>query len=370
MNTVRELFPALDGRTYLNTAAEGLIGSPQAAAMARYAADKSLGERGRAACAVVEERCRERAARLLGASPDEIAFVASTARGIDAVIQSVDWRRGDNIVLSDLEYPTNAYAAIKLQERGVEMRVVPATGGAIALEDLADRLDARTRVVVASLVSFKSGFRYDLDALARVVHDAGAWLLVDGVQALGATPVDATPADFVVGATYKWLLGSHGVAVLFVNRRLHGRIAPAYVGWRGVVDIFTPDRFSSYALHPDARRFEEGMPNYLGLYVLDSALELLGEIGVDGVAEHDSRLAGRLIDGYARLGVEPLTPADPAQRAGIVAIEHANCADIARLLAEQDIFVWGKDGRVRAATHLYNTEADVDRYLDAVEPLL
>ena len=370
MNGVRELFPALDGRTYLNTAAEGLIGTPQADAMARYAADKALGEPGRAACAVIEQRCRERAAQLLGVESDEIAFVASTARGIDAVIQSVDWRRGDNIVLSDLEYPTNAYAAIKLQERGVEMRVVAARGGAIALEDLADRLDARTRVVVASLVSFKSGFRFDLDALADVVHDAGAWLLVDAVQALGATPVDATRADFVVAATYKWLLGSHGIAVLCVNRRLHERIAPPYVGWRGVVDIFAPDRFSRYTLHPDARRFEEGMPNYLGLYVLDSALELLGRIGIDAIAEHDSRLAGRLLDGYARLGVEPLTPADPAERAGIVAIEHPSCAEIARRLAERQVFAWGKDGRLRVATHLYNTEADVDAYLDAVESLL
>jgi selenocysteine lyase/cysteine desulfurase len=77
-----------------------------------------------------------------------------------------------------------------------------------------------------------------------------------------------------------------------------------------------------------------------------------------------------MIEGFARLGVEPLTPADPARRAGIVAVEHPDCIEIASRLAERDVFVWGKDGRVRAATHLYNTNADVDAFLDAVEPLL
>lgn len=365
----RELFPGTRDHVYLNTAAEGLAGSVQEEGMRRYATDRRLGAAGRPAFAAVEQRCRERVADLLACSPEEIAFLASTARGVDAVVQTIDWCPGDNILVNDLEYPTNAYAGLRLAARGVETRVVPARGDIVDLDDLADRIDGRTRLVIASLVSYKSGFKHDLERLAAVVHAGGAQLLVDAVQAVGAIPVEAGDADFLVAASYKWLLGSHGVGVLYVNRALHATIEPAYVGWRGVVDIFTPDRFDRYTLHPDARRFEEGMPNYLGLYVLERALELLGRVGVEAVAHHDAALAQRLLDGYERLGRVPLTPRDPARRAGIVAVEEPRCVEIAARLAEQRILVWGKDGRIRVAPHLYNTSADVDAYLDAFAEL-
>jgi cysteine desulfurase/selenocysteine lyase len=187
---------------------------------------------------------------------------------------------------------------------------------------------------------------------------------VDRIQALGATPLDAREADFLVAASYKWLLGAHGVGILYVNQRLHRDLAPSYVGWRSVVDAYAEDRLSRYTLHPDARRFEEAMPNYLGLYVLEASLQGILDIGVEKIAQHNESLVDRLMAGYAELGIVLLTPTDGARRASIVAIEEPHCVGIARQLGDEGFIVWGKGGRIRVAPHFFNNLVDIERYLD------
>src|SRR5207249_10738149 len=131
--------------------------------------------------------------------------------------------------------------------------------GALALDDVAAAMDARTRLVAVSAVSFVSGFRWDLEALAGLVHDRGALLLVDAAQALGAVPVPAAQIDFTVACTFKWLLGCHGLGILCVHPRVK-ELVPEYVSWKSVRELFAPDRLERYHLGEDARRLEERMP--------------------------------------------------------------------------------------------------------------
>ena len=167
------------------------------------------------------------------------------------------------------------YAARHLERQGVEVRLLRHRHGALALEDVAAAMDGRTRLVGVSAVSFLSGFRWDLEALAHLVHERGALLLVDAAQALGAVPVPVAQIDFTVACTFKWLLGCHGLAVLCVHPRLQ-ELLPDYVSWKSVRDQFAADRLETYHLWEDARRFEEGMPNYPALFVLENALDYLG----------------------------------------------------------------------------------------------
>lgn len=163
-------------------------------------------------------------------------------------------------------------SALASQRRGVRVRIARSRHGALDVDTIVEMVNSRRRLVIASAVSFKTGLKLDINALAEGVHIRGSCLLVDGIQALGATPVDAREVDFLVAASYKWLLGVHGVGILYVNQRLQRGLAPSYVGWRSVVDPYAQDRFTRYLLHSDARRFDEGMPNYLGLYVLEASL--------------------------------------------------------------------------------------------------
>jgi len=357
-----EAFPGLDSGVYLNTAAEGLFMKSHDDALRRYAESKQRGSLGRNEHAAVERRARELSAQLLTARPQDVAFLASTARGLDAAIKSIPWRPGDNIVLPDSEFPTTALAAARLSQLGVERRIAPSRDGRIGLEDLRDEVDRRTRMVVASLVSYKTGHKIDLGAWAEIAHASGALLFVDAVQALGAVEVNATQADFLCGATYKWLLGQHGLAIFYINPGLSDLIAPPYAGYRGVKDLFPadPDR---YELLPDARRFEEGMPNFPALYVLNNALEFLLSTGVDRIAAHNEALASKLISGLLSAGIRPLTPAEPQARASIISFETTQPERIAAELARRRVHLWGRNGRLRISPHLYNDERDIEAVL-------
>jgi cysteine desulfurase / selenocysteine lyase len=360
----KDEFPGLDEGVYLNTAAEGLFMRSHDGAMQRYAEAKRRGSLGRDQHALTERQSREACARLLSVQAEDISFLASTARCLDAAIKSINWLPGDNIVLPESEFPTAAFAVARLSQFEVERRIVPSRDGRIDLEDVKNRVDRRTRLVVVSLVSYKTGHKIDLEAWAQIAHASGALLFVDAVQALGAVPIHAGQADFLCGATYKWLLGQHGLAILYVNPDLSGRISPPYVGYRGVKDLFPPEGFERYELWSDARRFEEGMPNYPALYVLSNALALLSSIGVDRIAAHNSALTDKLVCGLLSAGVEPLTSREPSARASIVSIETAQPEWIAAELARRRVHVWGRDGRVRLSAHLYNDETDIDAILE------
>ncbi len=234
---------------------------------------------------------------------------------------------------------------------------------------LAVHLHGRPRLAVISLVSFKTGGAVDLPAVSRAARAAGVPLFLDATQGLGVVPFDAALADFVAASCFKWLLGAHGAAVLYVNPETAGDLRPAQVGWRSVPDLFARPRELPLDLHADARRFEDGMPPFPALYALECGLAVLSGFAADALAAHARALGGRLLDGLDNLGWPALTPRDPSARAGIVAMVDQACEEHARRLRRAGIAVWGRDGRLRASAHLYNDEADVDRLLDGLAAL-
>jgi selenocysteine lyase/cysteine desulfurase len=365
----RNEFPRAGTVTYLNTAAEGLAPRSLAGALARYATDKGLGSDGRAAMYQVEEDCRERVARLIDAEPNEIAFLPSCARGLAAVVEAIDWRPGDALVTTDLEFPTTDLLATLLEGRGVEVRTARAVSGEVSSASVTSLLDERCRLVICSLVSFKTGARLDTARISAECRRAGALLAVDATQALGVIPVAAQHADVLVASTFKWMLGSHGSAVFYVNRRTSHALVPGSVGWRSIRDLFDPERRDGIAWWPDARRFEEGMPVFPALYALACGLDILDADAPDLREAHVEGLVARLLDGLVGLGVAPLTPIRAPARAGIVSIADTACERRAHLLRAHDIVVWGRDGRLRASLHVYNDDADVDRLLEVLPSL-
>ncbi len=352
-------FPFARTAAYLNTAAEGLLPRSGREALLRYADDKARGASGRAAMYATETRLRECVGRWIRARPDQVAFLPSTARGVDAVLQAIPWHPGDNIITGDAEFPTNISGPLRLADRGVETRVVAASGGFFDLDALDRLVDARTRLVIVSQVSFRTGFRVDIEAIASLAHDRGALLLVDATQAFGVVPVSLAPADFVVASTFKWALAIHGAAVFAVADTVRD-LVPAAVGWRGIADLFEPNRDGRYTLWPDARRYEEGMPVYGAQYTLEASLALLESIGRDAIEATVAARVERVVAALAALGVATLVSPHARERAGIVVFEARDAEGIAEALASHDVFVWGREGRVRISPHLYTSDADLD----------
>lgn len=360
MTDWQDEFPGLRGRTYLNTAAGSCLGRTVAAALQRYIEEKLHGAITPTEMQEVEADCRQRTADFIGCSAPEIALLSSTTECVNAILFGLPWEAGDNIVVTDLEFPSSIIACLHLGRRfGVEVRLVRHTGGVVTPATIAEHVDDRTRLVVISHVSYRSGYRADLEAVADCAHDHGALLLVDASQSVGAVPLEVSGVDFIAACTRKWLLATHGLAFLYCRQDLLDRLQPFYAGWRGTVEPLSVANTFDYTFHDDARRFETGLLDYTAVYTLHSALGFLGQIGMPYITERVLDLSGQVLDSLAQLKITPLTPREAQQRAGIVSFETPHFQMIGDALQAAGVHVWAKEGRVRISPHFYNTDADV-----------
>jgi cysteine desulfurase/selenocysteine lyase len=362
-------FIGIDDRAHLAAGGETPFLKTHLDALARYAQDKSDGMPGRHREIETHRRAREKAARLLGVPVEEVAFLPSTSDGVNMVAQSIEWRSGDNVVVEAIEFPSDIYPWLLQREQGVEVRLV-GTGFEVAPGALEAAIDARTRVVALSHVSYLTGLRHDLRAVSEAARAVGATFVVDASHALGAVPVEAELADFLFSCCYKWQLGCTGIAVGFWNRRRQPDWRPRSAGWYSAEPSSGAQRRSDLKLRDDAQRMTLGNPSFPGAYVVENGFGYLLEVGVERIEPHVLDLGGRLREGLVELGLEVLTPAEPERRAGNVCIARADGARFVHELGERGVLVWEADGRVRYSVHLYNDGDDVDRALDATRELL
>jgi cysteine desulfurase / selenocysteine lyase len=360
-------FVGLDGVAHLCTGGEAPWLRSHDAACARFGALKSAGMAGREQMFVTAERVRGRAARLLGVTPAEVAFLAHASEGLNQAVRSVDWRAGDNVVFADLEYPSLIYPAALLRERGVEPRVVRTRDHYLALDDLAAQVDRRTRLVLVSQVSYLTGQRLDLARCADIARGAGAWLAVDATHAAGVVPVPGAICDFVVSSCYKWLLATHGVGLFAYSARRVGTLAPHTVGWHSVGHRGGTSDPLAMPWRADASRLEAGNPSLLGLAVLDNALQRLEALVPADVERHARDLGRPLIEGLRRRGFPVITPEPAAERAGNICFLADDAAGLSARLAERGVLVWGGEGRIRVSPHVHCDATDIDRFFDALD---
>ena len=370
----RTCFPIVQQRIYCNNAAIAPLATPTRQAMEQVLAQLSefgpptnwqewVGALG---------RVRSTLARLVGASPAEIAFTKNTSEGLATLAQGIDWRPGDHIVAFDCEFPANLYPWLALRSRGVVVDLLPAA----ALTDLEQirRACRGARLLSISFVQYVSGFRADLGAIGAICRETGTWFLVDAIQGLGAFPVDVKRAGIHALAAdgHKWLTAPEGAAFLFVDEALLPHLTPTEVGWLSVAawdDITASQRAAaagSLTWRPGAARFECGTLNYVGLIGLGAAVELLLSVGIEAIAAHLLGLGDRLLAGLRQQGCELLLLADaPQHRSGITSFRHpAHATDriVARLEAAH-IVCSNRDGWVRCSPHLYNSPEEMDRLL-------
>lgn len=318
-------------------------------------------------CAMPEYR--ERIGRFIGVDGKRIALAPNTSAAASVVASGFDWKPGDEVLLCDNEFPANAVPWTALRGRGVNVRLLPAQRERLTPDVLRRAISARTRIVAVSWVSYADGYRHDLAGLAQAAHDAGAFLCVDAMQALGALPLDVSRvgADAVYAGAAKWLLGLHGIALLYIGERLDERLHLTNPGWRSVADMWD---FHNYTqpLSRDAMRFEAGTPNLIGTLSLVYAAELFERSGKERIAEHVLGLTDHLCEGLQRLGAEVCSPRGDGVSSGIVTFEFRGRDNIAigRALEEAGILTTYRAGRVRVSPHGYNTLSEIDVLLETL----
>lgn len=356
--------------TYLNTAAESLYFQPHVEAFELYASCKSSGSEGRSELIKIEDETRNLVANLIGVAAENVIFLSSTSRCLDVVIKSIKWQEGDNIVFSDTEFLTTEFTGALLKQHGVLTKIVRSKHGYLTPEDYEKEIDSRTRLVIASSVSYKTGLILDVEGVSRVTKAKGALLFLDGIQGLGSVETSARYADFFASGTFKWLFGMHGLSIFYVNPLVLDRLEVPYVGYHSVSRMFTPNRISEFELWPDARRFQEGLPNYAGICLLRSSLTAIEEVGIKRIFEKNRSLMRTLLSEIEKIGIQPFGHDMPNRHSPIVAFETEDFERIGTSLISSGIIVWARDGRVRISPHFYNSESDIVRFSSALRTIL
>lgn len=313
------------------------------------------------------EGVRRQAADLLHADATEIALLKNTSEGLALVAEGFPWQTGDNVVIVEGEYPANVYPWMHLRDRGVETRVVPLRDGAVNLDDIAARFDARTRLLSLSFVQFATGYRSDLAAAGELCRSSGVDFCVDAIQGLGVFDVDVSrmPIDYLAADGHKWLLGPEGAAIFYVRKEKLDKLRPTSVGWKNVVHMFDYSTID-FRLRGDAGRFEEGTFPIPGLVGLSGSLELFAEVGQPTIEKRIRENTDRMVAGIASAGGVVRSRRDDACWSGIVSFMFPDTepTDFVRKLREDGIVISSRGGWLRASPHFYNTFDEIDRFVD------
>ena len=365
---IRGEFPILAHTTYLNSCSQGALSHRAKDAVEGWL--EGWDENGAEWHHWVEraEAARGAFARLLKAEPTELAVTTSVTQGVSGIVSALDLKARPKIVISEYEFPTVGQIAHAQELRGAEVvHVRPDEDGSIPPERFAEVIDERTALVCCTTVSYRTGHRHDVAAIAEVAHAAGALCLADSYQAIGAIDFDAHAlgVDFVTGGTVKYLLGTAGLGFLYVRGDLLPTLLPTQTGWFADKDIFQMD-ISDYSPAADARRFDAGTPPVPNIYAGVAGMAIIEEAGTAAIEEHIAGLSERLIGGLEELGAVVPTPRDPARRGPLVTVRSSDVRRLVDALAAEKIVCSDRDSNVRVALHLYNIEDDVDRLLEAL----
>jgi selenocysteine lyase/cysteine desulfurase len=366
---IRGEFPIFETATYLNSCSQGALSRRVRDAVEGWLA--GWDENGAEWDFWVErnEAFRSTIAALLHAGADDVAVTTSVSQGVSALVSALPLDRGRNrIVISEYEFPTVGQIAHAQELRGAQVvHVQPEDDGSIPAERFAEAIDERTALVCCTTLSYRSGHRHDLAAIAEAAHAAGAIVLADSYQACGAVELDVRSlgADVVTGGTVKYLLGTAGLGFMWVRPEVRKALVPTQTGWFADEDIFAMS-IADYSPHESARRFDSGTPPVPALYAGVAGVGLVAEAGVPVVESHVGGLVGRLLDGLDAMGATVVTPRELARRGPLVCVRSTDVDALVASLAAERIIVSSREDKLRVALHLYNLDEDVDTLLDAL----
>lgn len=361
-------FPTLARTTYLNTCSLGALSRQARASVTRFL--DLWEEHGASAWYRLwlgeVQATREKFARLIGASADEVAVLPNVSSAL-AVLASTTPPTG-NVVSAAMDFPTIPYQWHA--KPGVDVRLAKSADGIrTPLSEFERLVDADTRWVATSHVFYTSGAIQDAKAIAKIAHERGAKMLLDAYQGTGQLPTDvkALGVDAYVTGGLKWLLGGPGISYVYVRRELHDQLHPSITGWFAHADQFQFDS-ANFKAHHDARRFEMGTPAVAAVYAGGAGLDYVLRVGPERIRARMNDLTRELFERCHDAGFTLATPEDANERAGIVMVRHPEPNKVVAALREKhNIIVDYRPGRVRVSAYFYNTSAEIETFVEAMK---
>jgi len=326
-----------------------------------------------------EQTLRNRLCKLLNTlDTSEISLSKSTSEALSIIAYGIDWHEGDEIVISNHEFPSNRIVWESLAQFGVKTVVAdlssteqPNTDPIKAIENC---INTKTRLVSISSVQYASGLRIDLDALSLLCKKNQILLCIDAIQSLGALPFDQNKiqADFIVADGHKWMMAAEGLALLYIKKTQQKQLKLQQFGWHMIKD---KGNYGASEWQPaeDGTRFECGSPNMLGIHTLNASLGFIHDIGIETISSELNKrmnyLIGRLLE-IPNLTI--LSPIEEQHRGGIVTfkVEQTDSNKLYVKLMKQGVICACRGGGVRFSPHFYTTQGVMDSAVEQLKGLL
>lgn len=364
-------FPLDPQICYLNHAAVAPWPKRTSVAVSNFAAENNtLGATHYPRWMSKEFELRQQLKDLLNApSTDDIAFQKNTSEGLSTIAYGLPWQEGDEIVITNQEFPSNRIVWESLEKFGVKV-VEADIGGHLPEQAIIDAISKKTRLLSVSSVQYGSGIRLNLHKLGEFCKKRHVLFCVDAIQSIGAleTDVDAIQADFVIADAHKWMLGPEGIAVMYVAESARDQLTLNEFGWHMVAKVGDYDA-KTWEIARSARRFECGSPNMVGIHALSASLSLLLEAGVETVETailENTRYLIELLE--QRQDIQVISPKDSSRRAGIVTfmVEGQKTEDIFTELKARHVICAHRGGGIRFSPHFYTPKSVLEKAVSLI----
>lgn len=383
-------FPILNDIIYMDSASTSLTPEPVLIAVSKYYREynANVGRGVHRLSQVASQKYKDahrKIADFIGANEEEVIFTKNTTEAINTVASGLRWKKGDKVVTTLLEHHSNFLPWLKLKSLGVVLDIVkPDKDGGFNVSDFEEVIDDRTRLVAITHVSNVLGTITPIEEISAICKKKNVLLLVDGAQSVPHIHVDVRKlgCNFLCFSGHK-MLGPTGTGILWVKEDFLDRLEPLSFGGGMIDDV----SLNGYELTKGYERFEGGTPNIAGVIGFGRAIDYLKKIGMDKIKDHEAKLTERLLEGLLKIRrVEIYGSLNSKERIGLVTfnIKDLNSHDVALMLDEaSNIMVRSghlccmplmkyfglKEGAVRVSLYLYNTEEEVDTFLETVKEI-
>jgi len=371
---IKAAFPALNNMVFLNSAGLTPIPAPCRDVMLEMTQDLcSYAYLKMAKWELQVSKARQTAAAITGCSPKEMAFVKNTSTGVSIVASGLRLAPGDEVIINDLEFPSNVYPWLNLERKGVVVRRAKSVKGKVTPDAIAEQVTTRTKALAISSIQYATGHKTDLAALGQMARDKGFLLFVDAIQSMGAFPMDVKKLGihFLSAGGFKWLCGPVGTGIFYCDQEKLDDLELTVTGWNTVENPIMY-HIIDYKPKNNAQRFEEASGDYIGICGLGESLNILHSTGIEKIGEHIVALTDYLEEKLRSRGYQILSPRDEADKSGIMVftpLSGKTPEDVCKKLDQKKILTAPRGGGVRVSPHFFNTTEDMDQLLYALEEI-
>jgi cysteine desulfurase/selenocysteine lyase len=372
LKRARSCFALDEGLTYVNHASHSPLSLPARRAFETFfdSWQKTAHNHDAESFGIFEE-LRAKLAAFIGAKVERIGLSPHTTFGMNVLASGLGWNEGDNIVISEKEFPAGVYPWLRLRNKGVEIRFVKTRDGFIDEDALMAAADKRTRIIHASWVQFNNGNRVDLGRLGRFSSRRGILFSVDGIQGTGVIPIDvpANEIDLFTCGCQKWMLGPCGTGFYYLSQRAEDMIEAPCSGWLSVDWHADFGDLMRYDLKPrqGPARYEIGTYAFQDWRALNASIDILRSFDKNQIWEHVSSLTDKLMAFVqSDSGLILISPTDRDHRSGIVTFKSSDSKSLYDRLASDGFVVSFREGGIRVSPHFYNSPDEIDRLIECI----